>query len=170
MRGLMGSWGGRPGSQACPIEMSIPWAFRTWQRASLEREPLFLRREPFGDVKIGERLAGRDTVVLGSHVELLDITLAARLHGDLRSLVDADRPGGRKARIEPCFRRHGCAHAQVLHLTGADGCPAFVPAVCVHRDELHVHERALARLVELRVRHHGVVPIEHFAFRAGATR
>src|SRR5258707_10491462 len=28
----------QPGIQACPIEMSIPWAFRSWHRASLERE------------------------------------------------------------------------------------------------------------------------------------
>ena len=60
-------------------------------RARLQRQPFLLRREPLGNVEIGERLPRRDAVVLRAHVQLLDVALAARLHGDERALVDADR-------------------------------------------------------------------------------
>ena len=34
------------------------------------------------------------------------------------------------------------------------------------RHQVHVHERRLARLVEVLLRHHRVVPVEHFALLA----
>ena len=48
--------------------------------------------------------------------------------------------------------------------------PPSSPRVRVDGHELHVHEGALARLVELRVRHHRVVPVEHLALRGSVAR
>ena len=73
-----------------------------------------------------------------------------------------DARGG-EARVEPSLRRGGRAHAEVLHLTRADRRAAVGARVGVDGHELHVHEGTLARLVELRVRHHRVVPVEHLA-------
>jgi hypothetical protein len=59
----------------------------------------------------------------------------------------------------------GGAHSQVLANSRVNlDAGAVTLLIRVFRDQLHVHERRLSRLVETLIRHHRVVPIQYLAF------
>src|SRR5690554_384308 len=56
----------------------------------------------------------------------------------------------------------GQSHTEVLRDTwiNAHGC-TITGFVCISRHEIHVHKRGFAGLIELVLRHHRVVPVQH---------
>ena len=141
-------------------------AARARLRARLQRQQFFLCGEPLGHVQIDERRARRDAVVLRAHVELFDVAGAARLHGDDRALIDADRADGREPRVERSLADLRRADAEVLDEARADRHLAFVGrCVRIDRDQIHVHEGTLARLVEFLIGDHRIVPVKNLGLR-----
>ena len=75
----------------------------------------------------------------------------------LRDVADRRDSAGKR----PGHRLRG-SHAEVLLQPRVNGDSACVERVVgIDRDELHVHEGRLAGLVELCLRHHGIVPVKH---------
>ncbi len=128
----------------------------------LRREVLFLRRDPFRHVKLRQRLAFAHGIERGANVELLDEAVAASLHDDdVAFVVSHVADCGDRARERP---RHGLrrAYAEVLLEPRVNGdTPSARRVAGIDGDELHVHERRLAGLVEPRPRHHRIVPVQH---------
>ena len=121
-----------------------------------------MRRDPIGHVELCERLTLANGIERRAHVEPLEKAVAARLHErDVTFVVRGAADGLDDRAHRPLL--HGCgAHAEVLLHAGADRYRAIVAAaVRIDRCELHVHERRLARFVELRPGRHRVVPIEY---------
>ena len=104
-------------------------------------------------------------------MEPLHVAGRARLHDGLVALVEGDAADGLDAAGQAARHDLGGTDAEVLLHPRADAHRAFVGAgVGIHRDELHVHERRLAGLVELAARHHRVVPVQHPAAVGGGVR
>src|SRR3546814_6745037 len=92
----------------------------------------------------------------------------ARLDDGNITLVEVDRArGGHAARERAALRAHD-ADAQILHARGIDPHARLAPGlVGIFGDELHIHERRLAGLVEVLRGHHRVVPVEDLAAALG---
>jgi hypothetical protein len=88
--------------------------------------------------------------------------------GDI-ALVEIDRAGGGQAARQLAAPHDDRAQPQRLRRGRIDphaGCLA--PAlVGIFGDELHIHERRFAWLVEVLRRHHRVIPVERFAAGIG---
>jgi len=91
-------------------------------------------------------------------------------------LVDGDQAYGVHHARELAWLRRGQAYAEVLHHPGIDGHAAGGGGgagrchVRHLRHQLHVHERRLARMIEVLVRVHRVVPVKRLVFGIGDCR
>jgi hypothetical protein len=106
-----------------------------------------------------------------ANMKPFDETSGTRLHQrDVALVVGNAAEGGDRGSQRPALHLDR-ADAQVLLDARADRGLAIVGRfIGIHRDQLHVHERRLAGLVEFRSRHHRVMPVEHLALRGGLPR
>jgi hypothetical protein len=131
-----------------------------------QQQVLLLRRSPVGREQLDERLTLFDRVERRSRMQLLDETTRARLHDEDPALVPNHAADRFDAALEAPASGFGGAHAQVLCNPRVDRDAARAALlVRVLRDEVHVHERRLARLVEALLRNHRVVPVENLSVR-----
>ncbi|OHB41474.1 MAG: hypothetical protein A2882_02385 [Phenylobacterium sp. RIFCSPHIGHO2_01_FULL_70_10] len=135
------------------------------------RQELALGACPFRDQQVGQRRACAHHVAGRAAVDALHEAGRLRLHDGHVALVEVDDPGcGHSARQSAALDGRG-PHTEVLDLGGVDLDAARARRlVRVFRDQLHVHERRLARLVEVLAGDHGVVPVEHLAAGLGRWR
>jgi hypothetical protein len=123
---------------------------------------LLLRRDPLGQVELGEGLTGTHAVERRAHVQLLDVAHRPGLHHRLVALV----PGNAADRADHGPQRTlndlGRAHAEVLLDARAHRDRALIVAAgaAIDRHQHHVHEGRLRRRVEAFAGHHGVVVVE----------
>jgi hypothetical protein len=137
-------------------------------QAAVYCQVLLLRTEPLGVEHIDQRRTSGDHVARRERIDAFDEAGGACLHDADVALIelhcadgfddgaDRSRLDDRQAHPEGLLRlrRHGQPRGV------ARGGLAFVG---ITRDQLHVHERRLAGLVELLCRHHRVVPVQHLA-------
>ncbi|MFA5937750.1 MAG: hypothetical protein WC809_00215 [Sinimarinibacterium sp.] len=138
--------------------------------AAVLRQLEFLhRRIQVRRVQRGDALAFLHRIAFGAHVKLFDPAGGARLHSDDPALVDAYRADGVHALPERAGLHRRRAHAQVLRhlrIDRDDGAAVRCARFGVLGHQLHVHVRRLAGLIEVDLRLHRVVPVQHFAVRA----
>ena len=129
---------------------------------------VFLGADPGRHQQVGQGRAGLEQILGGAGVDPFDEAASTRLHhGDIAA-VEGQVTDRFQAVIQ-CPAGHRCqAHAEVLGdaRIDADG-GAAATLFGIARHQLHIHKGRLARLVELLLRHHRVVPIEHLALACG---
>src|SRR3546814_13105743 len=87
--------------------------------------------------------------------------------GDV-TLVVTDRAGDGQAAAQRSAMRLGGAQPQALDERGVDAHACRIACLTgIFGDPLHVHEGRFARLVEMLVGVHPVVPVEHFTIVPG---
>ena len=89
---------------------------------------------------------------------------SAGLHDRHLPGVVSECAGDVRLGFEHADLRFGRSNAEILHelRIDADAPRSGTVSTGAFRDQLHVHERRLARLVEALIRHHRIVPVEHF--------
>ncbi len=136
-----------------------------------DRQIFFLRRHPFRYIQFSQHLSLAHRVERRAYIQTFNEANAACLHHGYIAFVVRHAADGNDYRGQIALGDFSGTNAQILLYPRTDIDLAIVAGIIgVDRDQFHIHERRFTRFVEFLVRHHRIMPIQHFFLRVAGFR
>ncbi|MCY1536458.1 hypothetical protein D9M68_719170 [compost metagenome] len=130
----------------------------------LQGEELFLGGGPVRNQQIHQRRPGLEHITRRPGIDSLDEAIGAGLDYRHLAFIESEYANHLQAIGERAPGDGGQSQSEILGQAGVNANGrGLLSSIGVLRDHFHVHEGRLTRLVELLLRVHGVVPIQHLA-------